>query len=126
MRRVMAHLSYQKDTLTSLSLEETTTWQLVLEDIGDGAFGLLAHLCNDWAYSIRWGPKDPEYGISFHSLGSKLFDLSQWCGGGFGSWKKHRQVAEIPVSFDWVREHMPEAGWPWDGSDPEDAVKGAA
>jgi hypothetical protein len=83
---------------------------------------------------VRWGPKDPEYGISFHSLGSKLFDLAQWAGGGFGAHRRERDVASIPVSYDWVREHYPAAGWPWDGSELEegeddqevDAAAGAA
>jgi hypothetical protein len=91
---------------------------LFLEDIGDEAFGLLMRLCNnDWAYALRWGPEDPEYGFASRSLGSKLFDLAQWCAGGYGSWKKRRPVATIPVSYAWVRENWPDAGWPWDGSD---------
>lgn len=104
---------------TTVRLAETTLWYLFLEALGDNLFGLLSR-APEWLYEIRWGPKDPEWGIADRSLGSRLYILSQWCGGAFGTWNKRRHVASFPVTSDWVREHFPDAGWPFDGSDPED------
>jgi hypothetical protein len=122
MKVHVARLSHQKDEGTTLRIEEVALRDLVLESAGDAAFGLLTWLHRDWLYAIRWGRTDPEYGFADRSLGSKLHDLTQWAGGGFGAWRRARHVARIPVSPQWVRLHFPDAGWLWDGSDePEDS-----
>lgn len=100
-----------------MEIEETTTTGVVMETLGDLAFGLAGELFRPgmgWLYEVRWGPKDEEFGLADKSLGHVAFDFAQWCGGGFGWWSKRKRIARIPVSADWVREHYPVAAAEWD------------
>jgi hypothetical protein len=44
------------------------------------------------------------------SLGSAIFKLSQWCGDGFGYYRKETGVVRIPLTAAQVREHFPDTG----------------
>lgn len=115
----VASLCHQK-TGTTLEIEEVTLRRLVWEHAGETVFGLLHRIGYEWAYSVRWGPKDPEFDYADRSLGHLLFSFGQWSANGFRKFKPPRLVASFEVTPEWVREHYPDAGWPWDGSDLED------
>jgi hypothetical protein len=118
MKVNVAHLTYS-DESAELVVEATTTRNLLLEEAGDWCFGVLCSLSNNnWSYAIRWGPKDPEYDVSFHSLGSVIFNFAQRCALWGNSGRK--PVASFPVTREWVSGHFPDSGWLWDGSDDED------
>lgn len=70
-----------------------------------------------WMYKLRWGPCDEEYGLADRSIGHITFMFGQWFGSGFGAWKHEKTLGKFPVTAEWVKEHCPDAGWPWDGSD---------
>jgi hypothetical protein len=114
-----AELSYQKDRGTEFAVYETTRANLVLEWIGDEIFCLVNRVLWDWVWSLRWGPED-EYGIADRSVGALLWRFSQWAAEGFGAYRKRRDLTRFPVTFEFVRDKLPDVGWPWDGSDPED------
>ena len=117
MKFNIAQLVHGKDG-SAVLIEEVALRDYLMEYVvGDNLFGLLNWVHRDWMYSVRWGPEDPEFGFAEKSLGAKLFSLAQWTAGGFGAYRKARRVAQFPVSYEWVREHMPDAGWPWDGTD---------
>lgn len=101
-----------------ISITEISFKDLILMDlIGDNLYGFLSQIHRDWMYNIRWGPVDPEWEFADKSLGSKFLDFTQWTGSGFGAFRREKTLAEIPVTSEWVQEHFPDAGWPWDGSD---------
>ena len=113
----IATLTYQIDEGTNAEVEETTLFGLALEYVGDTLFGLTMRLCNNnWSYEVRWGPKDPDYGLADRSLGHVLYAFSQWCGNW--GYKRRKPVIKLPVPADskWAKD----AGWPWDGSELED------
>jgi hypothetical protein len=112
----VVHLSHQKDEGTWLQLEEVTLSRLLLEDLRWRAAGLLDSVTCEWMYEVRWGPKDPVYGLADRSAGHCLYRLAQWCTAP--ARLRRRAVARIPVSAAWVRKHMPDAGYPFDGSEP--------
>lgn len=114
-----ATLSYQKDKGVTLNIQNRPLYALVAEHVGDEVYHLLVCVAPEWLYKVRWGKAD-EDGWTDRSLGSQAYRLGQWAAGGFGAWRKSAPVAEIPVTYAWVREHMPDVGWPWDGSDPDD------
>ena len=121
MKIKIANLSHQKDEGTTLAITEMTLRDYLLEYVvGDNLFGLLNWISRDWMYNVRWGPVDPEWDFAEKSLGSKMFAFAQWAGGGFGAYRRSRDIARFPVTAEWVREHFPEAGWPFDGSELED------
>ena len=121
MKIHLAELSHQKDEGTTHAITEVTLRDYLLEYVvGDNLFGLLNWMSREWTYSVRWGPVDPEWGFAEKSLGSKLCDLAQWAGGGFGAYRRSRTIAKLPVTAEWVREHYPQAGYPFDGSELDD------
>jgi hypothetical protein len=113
----VASLSHHIERGTTVEIEEVTFRHLCVDHLGDWLFGAMSHVQYDWMYSVRWGRVDPDWGFADRSLGHLLFSLSQWCGTAFGSWNKRKKIASFPVTPEWVREHMPELGWPWDGSE---------
>lgn len=121
MKFKLAHMSYQKDIGPHITVVETTLRDFILQYVvGDNLFGFLSWLSRDWMYSVRWGPLDPEFGFADKSLGSKLFALSQWAGGGFGAWRREQTLGTLPVTKQWVEEHIPGASeWPWTDDDSE-------
>lgn len=128
MKLDIANLSHQKDEGTTLTITEVTLRDYILEYvIGDNLFGFLNWVSREWMYSVRWGPVDPEWGFADKSLGSKMFALAQSVGGGFGAWKRGRKIFAFHVTPEWVREHYPNVGYPFDGSeldDEDDTEKG--
>lgn len=122
MKIRIARLSHSLAEGTFLTIEEMSLTSLILQDcLGDSLFGLLSCIDYEWTYAIRWGETDPEWGFADKSLGSKLSNLAQWAGSGFGAFRKVRDVAHVPVSAAWVHEHYPNAGFPFDGSElPDD------
>jgi hypothetical protein len=122
MKTWVADLSHNKDEGTYLTIREASLASLVLQDVGDSVFGLLNWAHRDWMYSLRWGKADPQWGFADKSAGSKLHDLAQWAGGGFGSFRRDKDIAHLPVTRAWVREHCPDAGWPWNEPAPGDDV----
>ena len=120
----VAYLSHRKDDGTSLRLDEVTLPSLLLEDLGYRAGTLLDAVTFGWTYEVRWGPKDAEYGLADRSLGHQMFRLAQWAALGFGTDRERRAVACIPVSAQWVKENMPDAGYPFDGSEPREGDLG--
>jgi hypothetical protein len=111
LKLYVAYLSHQKDKGTSLQVDQVTLFQLAREAVGFRLFGLVDAVTFDWTYEVRWGPKDPVYGLAERSAGHLLFRLGQWLGSFDHA---RRDVASIPVTPEWVREHMPEARWPWE------------
>jgi hypothetical protein len=115
----IACLQHQKDTGNTLVIGEVTLRHLVREHIGETVFGLLNQVGFEWAYKVRWGPVDPEFGIADKSLGCKLFAFGQWAANGFQKYTPAREVASFPVTPEWVREHLPKVGWPFNSDDPD-------
>lgn len=113
----VASLCHHIEEGTTVRIEEVSLWHLYKEHLGDWVFGAMSRIQYDWMYEVRWGRKDPDWGLADHSLGHLLFAFSQWCGNGFGHWHDRKLIASFPVTPEWVREHMPELGWPWDGSE---------
>lgn len=126
MKVDVARLAYQKDEKTTLQIYEVPLSSLVLDSLANAICDHFWHIfCSppEWAYEVRWGPKDEEFEIADKSLGHHWFNFGQWVLG-FED-RGSRRIGSIPVSFDWVKEHMPDAGWPWDGSDSEDEETGS-
>lgn len=118
----VAHLSYQKDDKTTVSIETKSLLDVILESMGDALVDITHPVfCEppEWTYKVRWAEPD-EDGWTEASLGYVLHSIGQYVGGGFNAYRRARKVASIPVSFEWVRKHYPDAGWPWDGSDHDD------
>jgi hypothetical protein len=120
-----ASLSYGRDG-SFIELHERPLWAVVVEMAGETVTSnLTGHLfcCNipEWAWKLRWGPLDDD-GWTDKNIGHCMYELGQWVGMGFGAWKQSRLVARLPVTSAWVREHYPDAGWPWDGSSPDEDV----
>jgi hypothetical protein len=118
-----AGLMYSRDG-AAIEISERPIWAVIAEQVGETMDTLTFHLfcCRTpgWTYKIRWGPKDPIYDIADKSLGHIMFRLGQWMASGFGTWNQQHRIASIPVSDEWVREHYPDAGWPWDGSSEDE------
>ena len=106
----IAELSFQKDRGPHLEIEEQSLPGLVLESIGDSLFGLLSY-APDFLYELRWGPKDPEFGIADRSVGHLLYTFGQWCGLGFGAHAKRGKVVSIPLTTEQVQEAFPSLTW---------------
>jgi hypothetical protein len=129
MKIDVAHLQHSRRG-TELVVMKTPLHALLLDDLGDGVLGAVRHrLCcrvPEWLFRIHWGEPDPddelEDGRPYypHSAGRYAYDLGSWIGSGFGTWRKPKEIAKIPVTSEWVREHYPELGWPWDGSEDKE------
>ena len=115
----VAVLSHQKDEGTTLRIEEARLRDLVREQAGSTVFGAVTCIpawLDNFLYQVRWGRKDPEYGIAERSLGHLLFRFGQWAGCGFGM-RDSRIIDKFPVTGEWVQKHFPDVGWPWDGTE---------
>lgn len=115
-----AHLACQKDKGTYLSVVRRPLRAVIADWAGDWLFGLIDP--PGWTYEVRWGPRDEEFGLADRSLGHQLFRLSQWCGGGFGTWKLEKEIAEIPLSPVQVLRYFHDADpvfWEAHDDDPE-------
>lgn len=119
---ITATLSYRDSDGITLHIEETTVGNILLEACGDVLFSVISR-APDVLYDIRWGKKDPEYKIANKSVGHVMYTVAQWCGIGFGVYKKRRNITRIPVTAEWVREHFPHGASWWD--ETEDITKGA-
>jgi hypothetical protein len=118
-------LSHSKDG-TSVSLEEVPFWAWAVQAAGDElcylteqATGFCFIAPPEWMFRLRWGRLDGD-GYTSRNLGSKVWDFGNALLSGFGAWHLQKTIARLPVSYDWVREHQPDAGWPWDGTDDDD------
>lgn len=117
-------LSYGQDG-TTVSLTEVPFWAWAAQEIGEGLDVLsekVTGLClinpPEWMFALRWGALD-EDGYTPRSAGSVLYRFGQQLMNGFGAYRREKTIAHLPVSSEWVREHRPDAGWPWDGTDSE-------
>jgi hypothetical protein len=103
---VTASLGHGRDG-AFIELNERPMWALAAENIGEAITDHTFHLlcCNipEWTAKIRWGKSADEDGYSV------LYRFGSWLNLGFGAWKQYREIARIPVSNEWVREHYPDA-----------------
>lgn len=102
-----AHLSHSRAKGTFVSITRRPLRAVIADWAGDWLFGLTEP--PEWAYRLRWGPRDEEFGLADRSLGHQLFRLSEWCGGGFGTGKLEKTVAEISLTPAQVLEFFPDA-----------------
>lgn len=104
---------------TFIDLNERPLWAVAAEMIGENLVSATGHLlcCNipEWAFKLRWGPLDGD-GWTDKNIGHYMYMLGQWTQLGFGAWRQSRHIGKLPVTTEWVQEHYPDAGWPWDGS----------
>ena len=104
---------------TFVELTERPLHALLADELGEALTEVTVHLlcCKipDWTAKIRWGRED-EDGYTDRSLYHQLYRFGSWAQLGFGTWRKERLIAMFPVSDEWVQEHYPDAGWPFDGS----------
>lgn len=119
-------LSHGQDG-TTVDLHEVPVWAYLAEQASEWVLTATHPLfcCGDWpwAWKIAWAPPPPgekpdEDGWVYnpHTLGHALHSFGNQLAGGFGAWRRYKTKARIPVPPDWVREHIPDAGWPFDGS----------
>jgi hypothetical protein len=115
---------------TSVRLTEVPFWALAAQYLAEEAESRhFAGFCMldppEWTWNIRWG--DPEEdGYNPRTLGSVIWRFGNALLSGFGAYKHEKDIVSIPVSYEWVREHFPDAGGPWDGSwkDEDDRDQG--
>jgi hypothetical protein len=112
---------------TSVELKEIPWWVHTAEIAGDAIMGWVCDhtdhfLCEppDWLWDMGWGRYNWEDSAWEHSMGDFLWRFSSWVICGFGLWRRGKTVTTIPVTYEWVREHFPGAGLPWDGSDDDE------
>jgi hypothetical protein len=108
------HLTYGRDG-TSVRLEETPFWAWAAQELGEQACWLTEKTIGfcfiappDWMFRLRWAPLDDD-GFTDKSVGSKIGTFGQALCSGFGAWRKEKLVARLPVTDEWLREHMPDA-----------------
>ena len=121
------HLTHSLEG-TSVTLTEVPFWAWAAQYLADEAEGRhFPGFClidpPAWAWDIQWGEAE-EDGYNPHTLGSVIWRFGQAMLGGFGAWKHEKDIVSLPVSYEWVREHCPDAGWPWDGSDDDEDDEG--
>lgn len=113
---------------TEVRIDETPWWVLIADRVGE-EIGHHLRLLEppEWTYLIKWGPYTDTWmengkrkGWTEKSLGFLIGHFGQWVACGFGAWRHTRHTASIPVSYEWVQEHFPDAGWPWDGSSEDE------
>lgn len=99
----------------SVSLREVPFWAWAAARLGDNACWLLEQATGfcfiappDWMYKVRWGKPDAE-GFTSRSLGSACWTFGQALCDGFGTHRREKQVSYLPVSYEWMREHCPDA-----------------
>lgn len=116
----IASLCMQKDEGTTIQVSRVPLAALAAEHLSDVLCEALGtRLCSppDAAYRLRWGPVD-DLGIAVKSAGHLWYSFGEWLHTL--TFKHETHVATLPVTAEWVREHYPDAGWPWDGSDLEE------
>jgi len=108
MKIRMAFLVYQRDEVRVEITDVSLRSAVVPELVGAVCMKLGDRLCSppDWAYRVRWGPEDPEFGFADKSLGSLWYRFGQWSHLLF--WNEQEVVATIPVTHEWVRENWPD------------------
>jgi hypothetical protein len=111
-----------------LTVEEYPLHVLLAEEAGEWLAGVALHrvVCcfPGFLWNIHWGKPeaDPTTADSEgdryypHNAGRYLHGLGTWMIMGFGTWRKAKKIAEVPVTPAWVREHYPTYGYPFDGS----------
>ena len=118
-------LSHSKEG-TSVSLEEVPLWAWLAQEACEGFCALTEKLTGfcfisppEWMFRLRWGRLDAD-GYTSRCAGSVLWRFGQALCGGFGAYRRQKTLTCVSVSYEWVREHQPDAGWPWDGTEDED------
>lgn len=111
---------------TSVSLEEVPFWAWAAQHAGDNFCWLTEKLTGfcflsppEWMFRLRWGKLDDD-GYTARNVGHYMWAFGNALCSGFGAYRREKKITSLPVSYDWVREHQPDAGWPWDGSELEE------
>jgi hypothetical protein len=117
---------------TSVEVKEVSLWAYLIDQVSDWLLEIThpVFCCSDWEWTwkLAWAPPpedekpdDDGYIYNPHTLGHFLHMIGHKLGGGFGMWKRYKTIGDIPVTAEWVQEHIPDAGWPWDGSSGDEA-----
>lgn len=107
---------------TSVKITEKPLSSIVVSALVDALCDKMgSYICSppEWSFKIRWGRED-EDGYTDKSLGHYWFNFGQW--SHLWGYKREREIASIPVTYEWVHEYYPNVGWPWDGSSEDGMV----
>ena len=118
-------LTHSRDG-TAVSLTEVPFWAWAAQELGEGFCVLSEKTAGfspisppQWMFALRWGRLDAD-GYTERSAGHVVWKFGQALCSGFGAYHREKDIDHLPVTGEWVREHQPGAGWPWDGSEAGD------
>lgn len=115
---------------TTVELRRVPLWAFLACEAGERLLdaGHRVFFAPEWAFRIALAPapsgeKPDEDGFIHnpHTLGGVLYRLASSLAGGFGAWRHYVTVDHLAVAPEWVAGHVPDAGWPWDGSSLDEA-----
>lgn len=123
-------LSHGRDG-TAVELQEVPLWALLLTEAGEWLADAShpVFCCQpEWTFKLTYAPPDEDEEpdedgevYNSHTLGAALFRFGNWLINPFGAYRHYVTKVSLPVTPEWVQEHMPDAGWPWDGSSGDEA-----
>jgi hypothetical protein len=112
-----------------VELREVPAWALAVQGAGETLAGWLCTAtrhracCDppDWMYDLHWGKaEDDPLGTGEpwypHNLARYVWDFTTRLEVGPKAAWQRPPAHSVPVSTEWVREHFPDAGWPFDES----------
>lgn len=103
-------LSFQKDKGALLVLTAQPLRATIACWTGDLLFGLITAVTWEWTFQVGIGKRDA-YGLLPWSVGHGLFTVAQWAGRGFGLLKLEKEIAELPLTQDQVKQYFPDDHW---------------
>ena len=105
----IASITHSRDGYAVELTEVPLRWQ-VAGRAGEALLAATGHVlcCNlpDWAWRIRWGPRDEEFGLADRSIGHLAYEAGQRLS--YPSFRHESGRVLIPVTAEWVGEHFPD------------------
>jgi hypothetical protein len=111
---------------TAVSLDEAPFWAWAAQTLGENICWALEKTTGvclidppEWMWSLRWGKPDAD-GYTERCAGHVVSRAGNALCSGFGAWRRGWTAGMLPVTDEWVREHQPDAGWPFGRNGDDD------